>query len=175
MKSVRLRPVFPIARYAAWAIPLLLVASARLLAPADLPGRIRPVVIDRAVDGDTVVLAGGERVRYLGIDTPELHHPDKAVEPYAREAWAFNRELVEGRRARLELDIEPRDRYGRTLAYVFLEDGTFVNAELIRQGYAQLLTIPPNVKYQDQLLALQRQARAARRGLWATRRTPHGR
>lgn len=154
-------------RRLAWAIPLVVVVGARLLAPADHPARPRRAVVERAVDGDTVVLVGGERVRYVGMDTPELHHPRKPVQPYAREAWMFNRDLVDGRRVRLEFDVEPKDRYGRTLAYVFLEDGTFVNAELVRQGYARILTIPPNVKYQDQFLALQREAQAARRGLWA--------
>lgn len=158
-----------------WAIPLVVVVGARLLAPSDSPGRTRTAVVERAVDGDTIVLVGGERVRYVGMDTPELHHPRKPVQPYAREAWIVNRQLVEGRRVRLEFDVQPRDRYGRTLAYVFLEDGTFVNAELVRQGYAQILTIPPNVKYQDRFLALQREARQQRRGLWALPETSRAR
>jgi len=176
MKDVRLpRSTNPFVRRLVWAIPLVVVVGARLVAPADSPGRSRTAVIVRAVDGDTVVLAGGERVRYIGVDTPELHHPRKPVQAYAREAWIVNRQLVEGHRVRLEFDVEPRDRYGRTLAYVFLEDGTFVNAELMRQGYAHILTIPPNVKYQDQFLALQREARAARRGLWAWPETSRAR
>lgn len=126
-------------------------------------------VVERAVDGDTVVLAGGERVRYIGVDTPELHHPRKPVQAYAREAMEFNRRLVEGKRVRLEFDADRRDKYRRLLAYVFLEDGTFVNAELVKQGYAQLLTIPPNVKYSDLFLKLQREAREAKRGLWGDR------
>ncbi len=121
---------------------------------------------ERGVDGDTVVLFSGERVRYIGVNTPELHHPQKPVEWYAREAKEFNRRLVEGKKVRLEFDVERRDRYRRLLAYVFLEDGTFVNAELVRQGYAQVMTYPPNVKHADLFLQLEREAREAKRGLW---------
>lgn len=127
------------------------------------------VIVRRVVDGDTAVLADGERVRYIGLDTPELHHPRKPVEYYAREAAEFNRKLVEGKSVRLEFDVQRRDRYGRLLAYLFLDDGTFVNGELLRQGYAQLLTIPPNVKYTARFVELQREARQAKRGLWGRR------
>ena len=126
----------------------------------------RWAVVERVVDGDTVVLSTKERVRYIGVDTPELHHPRKPVERYAREAKEFNRRLVEGKKVRLEFDVQRYDKYNRLLAYVYLEDGAFVNAEIMRQGYAQLLTIPPNVKYADLFVKLQRQAREAKRGLW---------
>jgi len=122
---------------------LCVSALARAVEQKSQP-QITAAVVQRAVDGDTVVLAGGERVRYIGMD----------------------RKLVEGRKVRLEFDVERRDRYGRLLAYVFLEDGRFVNAELLKEGYAQLLTIPPNVKYVDLFVGLQRQAREAKRGLW---------
>jgi len=121
------------------------------------------------VDGDTAVLSTGERVRYIGVDTPEIHHPRRPVEPYAREAKEFNRRLVEGKRVRLEFDVQRYDKYERLLAYVYLEEGTFVNAELLAQGYAQLLTIPPNVKHTDLFVKLQREARKAGRGLWSKR------
>ncbi|MGD8877779.1 MAG: thermonuclease family protein, partial [Syntrophobacterales bacterium] len=81
-------------------------------------------------DGDTIVLAGGERVRYLGINTPEVANQDKPAEPFANEAKAFNKKLVQGRWINLELAEQQRDRYGRLLALVFLSDGTFVNGEL---------------------------------------------
>ena len=126
-------------------------------------------VVRRVVDGDTVVLTDGQRIRYIGVDTPELHHPRKPVEAYAREAKEFNRRLVEGKKVRLEYDVQRYDRFGRVLAYVYLEDGTFINAELLRQGYAQLLTIPPNVKHADQFKPLVREAREAGRGLWGKR------
>lgn len=169
MRNATLRPR-PVGRWLAWAIPLvIIVVGVRLAAPQRVPGATQRAIVERAVDGDTVVLVGGERVRYIGVDTPELHHPKKPVQWYAREAWEFNRRLVEGKRVTLEFDVERRDKYRRLLAYVYLEDGTFVNAELMRQGYAHLLTIPPNVKYQDRFLALEREARQAQRGLWARR------
>lgn len=122
--------------------------------------------VARVIDGDTIKLINGERVRYIGIDTPELHHPKKPVEYLAKEAKDFNEKLVGGKVVRLEFDVEKRDNYGRLLAYVYVDD-TFVNAELIEEGYAQLLTIPPNVKYADEFLRLQRKAREGNRGLWA--------
>ncbi|MBI3317698.1 MAG: thermonuclease family protein [Candidatus Omnitrophica bacterium] len=141
--------------------------------PPELPGPPSgplEAVVERVVDGDTAVLSTGVRVRYIGVDTPELHHPRKPVEPFAREAKEFNRRLVEGKKVRLELDVQRYDRYHRLLAYLFLADGTFVNSELLRQGYAQLLTIPPNVKYADLFVENQREAREAGRGLWRKRR-----
>jgi micrococcal nuclease len=121
--------------------------------------------VERVIDGDTIVLASGERVRYIGIDTPESVHPAKPVEFLAKEASEFNRLLVEGKDIRLEFDVETKDKYGRLLAYVFV-DTVFVNAELVRQGYAQILTIPPNVKYAEVFVKLQQKAREAHRGLW---------
>ena len=151
-----------------WLLVLVLcgAAAAKAVDQRATP-RVFYARVERVVDGDTVVLVGGERVRYIGIDTPELHHPRKPIEAYAREAKEVNRNLVEGKQVRLELDVEPRDHYGRLLAYVFREeDQTFVNAELMRLGYAQLLTIPPNVKYVEYLRQMQTQAREMKRGLW---------
>jgi micrococcal nuclease len=123
----------------------------------------------RIVDGDTIHVRLGDRVekvRYIGVNTPELHHPRKGEEPGGREAASVNRELVDGQRVRLEMDVQVRDRYGRLLAYVWLGD-TMVNAELVRRGYAQVMTVPPNVRHQSLFVSLQREARAASRGLWA--------
>jgi micrococcal nuclease len=125
-------------------------------------------MVERVVDGDTIHVRLGarvEKVRYIGINTPEVHHPTKGEEPGGREATEVNRRLVEGKRVRLELDVRERDRYGRLLAYVWVGD-VMVNAELVRLGYAQVMTIPPNVRYQETLLKLQREARDAGRGLW---------
>ena len=96
--------------------------------------------VSRVVDGDTLVLENKERVRLIGVDTPETKHPSKPVEYYGKEATAFTKKMVHGKRARLEFDqanahLGHKDRYKRTLAYVFLEDGTFLNAEIIKQGY----------------------------------------
>ncbi|HXL01813.1 MAG TPA: thermonuclease family protein [Candidatus Atribacteria bacterium] len=111
-------------------------------------------------------MANGEKVRYIGVDTPELHHPQKEVEYYAREAYEANRRLVEGKRVRLELDVEERDRYGRILAYVYVDD-LMVNEWLVANGYARVATFPPNVKYAERFLQLEREARQAKVGLWA--------
>jgi endonuclease YncB( thermonuclease family) len=118
-------------------------------------------------DGDTIVVAGGERVRYLGINTPEVAHKDEPGEPFGDEAKAFNKKLVQGRWINLELAEQQRDHYGRLLAYVFLADGTFVNGELVRQGYAHLLRKQLKLPYWELLLALQRQALKEKKGMWS--------
>ncbi|MCU0641912.1 MAG: thermonuclease family protein [Candidatus Margulisbacteria bacterium] len=122
-------------------------------------------LVKRVVDGDTIKLVNGETVRYIGVDTPETKHPRKPVQYYGKEASAANKKLVGGKRVRLEFDVQPRDKYGRLLAYVYVDD-IFVNAWLIENGYAQVMTIPPNVKHQDHFLKLQREARENKRGLW---------
>jgi len=122
----------------------------------------------RVVDGDTILVQLADRVekvRYIGVDSPEIHHPVKGEEPGGREAATVNRGLVAGRRVRLELDVRTRDRWGRLLAYVWVGD-TMINAELIRLGYAHVMTVPPNVRYQELFVKLQREAREAGRGLW---------
>jgi micrococcal nuclease len=121
--------------------------------------------VKRVIDGDTIELENGEKVRYIGIDTPETVHPSKPIQYYGKEASEANRSLVEGKEVRLEFDVQQRDKYGRLLAYVYVGD-IFVNAWLVENGYAQILTIPPNVKYQDKFLELQRKAREEGRGLW---------
>jgi micrococcal nuclease len=130
-------------------------------------GNWRTVV--RVVDGDTLELDGEERVRLIGVDTPETVHPNKPVERFGKEASAFTRRMAEGRRVRLEFDQELRDRYNRTLAYVYLDDGMFLNAEIIRQGYGHAYTRFP-FKYFEEFRAYEREARAQRRGLWADTR-----
>ncbi len=125
----------------------------------------------RVVDGDTIhVLVDGrrEKVRYIGVDTPETHHPTKPVQCYGVKAAAFNARLVAGERVRLVRDVEERDRFGRLLAYVYrVRDGLFVNAELARLGYARALTIAPDVRHAARFATLVREARAAGRGLWS--------
>ncbi len=137
------------------------------------------ILVKRVVDGDTLVLENGERVRLIGIDTPEMHESNKlyrdsersgqdttTIQKLGRRAYAFTKNLAEGKRVSLEFDVDRHDKYGRLLAYVYLKDGTFVNAEIVRQGYASLMTIPPNVKYADLFQRLYREARENRRGLW---------
>lgn len=135
----------------------------------------RRAVVLRVVDGDTILvrILGAadrptrrtERVRYIGVDTPESVKPDAAVDCYGKEAAAYNRGMVDGRRVRLVPDREPRDRYGRTLAYVYLDD-KFVNAELVRNGFARTLEIEPNTAKAAYLARLERVAIRTKRGLW---------
>jgi micrococcal nuclease len=124
----------------------------------------------RVVDGDTIrVRLDGrtERVRYIGVDTPESVKPGTPVQCFAKRAAAANAALVAGRSVRLVGDVERRDRYGRLLAYVYREpDGAFVNAQLVREGYARTLSISPNVAHARQFAALARTAREGGRGLW---------
>jgi len=125
--------------------------------------------VERVVDGDTIIVAGGHRIRLIGIDTPETKDPRRPVQCFGREASAFLTDLLpRGTGVRLVGDVEARDVFDRTLAYAYrLPDGLFVNADLVRQGYARLLTIPPNVAHTDELVVLAEQAREASRGLWA--------
>lgn len=119
----------------------------------------------RVIDGDTIVIESGARVRYLGVDTPETVNPNILPQFYGREATERNRELVEGQLVLLQRDVEDRDHYGRLLRYVFV-GGTFVNAELVRQGYGYVSFVPPNSYYQEYFLELERQAKDARLGVW---------
>lgn len=123
------------------------------------------VLVTRVIDGDTVEIEGGEKVRYIGIDTPETVDPRKPVQCYGKEASDKNKELVEGKEVKLEKDISETDKYGRLLRYVWLGD-ILVNEYLVKEGYAQVSTYPPDVKYQDRFLAAQREARENKRGLW---------
>lgn len=127
----------------------------------------------RVIDGDTILISTGESVRYIGIDTPETVDPRKPVEYFGKEAAEYNRKLVEKKKVRLEFDVQERDKYNRLLAYVYLPDGTFVNAELVKQGYARVATYPPNVKYQDLFLKLEREAREKKIGLWGEEPLPN--
>lgn len=121
--------------------------------------------VARVVDGDTIKLVNGERVRYIGINTPETKHPKKAVEYFGKEASAANKKLVGGKLVRLEFDVQKRDRYDRLLAYVYVGD-IFVNAWLVENGFAQVSTYPPNVKYKDLFIKLQGEAREKGTGMW---------
>ena len=120
--------------------------------------------VERVIDGDTVVLAGGERLRYIGIDTPELGTDPR--ECFAEQATARNVALVAGQEVALRVDVSQRDRYQRLLRYVYLLDGTFVNATLVAEGYATAVTFPPDVMFSDTFTRLERQARQAGIGLW---------
>ena len=146
------------------AVRLVLAAAALLIvAPAGSAAQ----VVERVVDGDTIIVRDIGRVRLIGVDTPETVHPGRSVEFFGKEASTFTRRLIDGKRVRLEYDQQRTDRYGRTLAYVHLPDGMFVNAEIIRCGYGHAYTRFP-FKHLDQFRRLERDARRAGRGLWGS-------
>ena len=119
--------------------------------------------VTRVIDGDTIIIDTGHRVRYIGIDTPEVYPVEEA---YGQEAWQANRKLVEGKRVRLEQDVSETDKYGRLLRYVYVDD-ILVNAELVKLGLAKAIAYPPDIKHQDLLEQLESEAKQARRGMWA--------
>jgi micrococcal nuclease len=121
--------------------------------------------VKRVIDGDTILLSNEERVRLIGVNTPETVHPYKPVEYFGEEASRFTKKMVEGKKVRLEFDWQERDRFGRLLAYVYLLDGTFLNAEIIKQGYGFAYTKYP-FKYLDEFREYEREARESKRGLW---------
>lgn len=123
----------------------------------------------RVVDGDTIwVCQPDEKIRLIGIDAPETRNTGKKqVGYYGKEASDYLKARLKGKKVRLEYDVQRYDIYRRTLAYVYLEDGTMINAELVRLGYATVMTVAPNVKYADKFILLQQEARKKKRGLWA--------
>lgn len=135
--------------------------------------------VTRVVDGDTLKISSGDKVRLIGVDTPEVHYSEKLVRDSRRsgmdvntirslgsKASGFTSDLCLDKKISLEYDAVKRDKYGRLLAYVYLEDGTFVNAKILEEGYGQVMTVPPNVKYSEYFRKLERSARNGRKGLW---------
>lgn len=120
------------------------------------------------IDGDTILLENGHQVRYLGIDTPETHHPEVGLECYGKEATDYNKLLTEKKLVYLIKDKTDKDKYGRLLRYVYTEDGNFVNYEIVSKGYAQVLSIPPDTFFQKKLLHAQSNAVDNNLGIWKT-------
>ena len=134
-----------------------------------------PVVsVVRVVDGDTVEISpaidGIDEVRLIGVDTPETSHPSYGEQPFGRQATSFSVLRLEGERVALEFDAERVDPYNRLLAYAWLPGNQMFNELLVKQGFAQVATFPPNVKYVGRFRASQREARQAGRGLWGLTR-----
>ncbi|MBI4085628.1 MAG: thermonuclease family protein [Candidatus Liptonbacteria bacterium] len=142
--------------------PALLPAQEALRDSKPSDGSVKVI---RVIDGDTIEIEGGERVRYIGIDTPETVDPRKPVQCFGVEASKKNKELVEGQKVRLEKDVTERDKYNRLLRYVWAGD-IFINLELVKQGFAQSYSYPPDIKYQNRFIEAQREAREAAKGLW---------
>ena len=126
-------------------------------------------------DGDTIVLTNGLRVRYIGIDAPEIDHENQKAQPYGYQARSFNKKHVLSQKIGLEFDREHHDRYGRLLAYIFLADGSFLNERMLEQGFAFYLHRRPNVKYDKRLLKAQQKAMKAQKGLWRNWKEMQGR
>lgn len=125
------------------------------------------VKIERVVDGDTFKTTKGDKVRLIGVDTPETVKPNSPVEPYGKEASDYTKKMLEGKEVTLQFDVQPFDKYQRLLAYVYLEDGTFYNEHLVYEGYARIMTVPPNVAQSEVFLKAEQDARENNRGLWA--------
>jgi micrococcal nuclease len=148
----------------------LVIASVAILSLLFIyNSRSQAQIVKRVIDGDTIQLSNGKKVRLIGVDTPETKHPRKPVEYFGKEASAFTRKMVEGKQVRLEYDQQRKGKYNRTLAYVYLTDGTFLNAEIIKQGYGHAYTIFP-FKYLEQFRKYEKEARNNKLGLWADRR-----
>lgn len=179
-------------------IVLLLISSVFYAISAESKSKLYDV--KRVSDGDTIVLSGGPKIRLIGIDTPESANNSKLrkdsqrsgqdraeIIKMGKEALAFTRSLVEGQKVRVEYDVQKKDRYGRSLGYVYrfvcstcaieavqgyeyatLDDGVyiFVNATIIKSGFASQMTVPPNVKHAELFRKLYREARESKRGLW---------
>ena len=127
--------------------------------------------VSKVVDGDTFWVrhlnGTQEKIRLIGVDSPEARRTGRTeIEYFGRESSAFAKRMLTGKRVRLEYDVQRYDRYRRTLAYVYLEDGTFFNALLVKEGYATVATFPPNVKYEALFLQEEQKARRLRKGLW---------
>ncbi len=125
------------------------------------------VKVTRVIDGDTIEIEDKRKIRYIGINSPELHDPRQPVQCFGREAYEKNKKLVEGKTVRLEKDVSETDKYKRLLRYVYVGD-LFINDYLIRRGFAQKSTFPPDVKYADLFSQAQKEAVENNRGLWAT-------
>lgn len=144
----------------------VLASSAFSAAVSHTPVSRESADICRVIDGDTVELCGGNRVRYIGVDTPETVDPRRPEQCYGKEAAARNRELVEGKRAVFERDARDTDARGRFLRYVYV-GGVMVNHQLVREGFARAKRYPPDVKYAVEFAAAEAAARAAGLGLWS--------
>jgi micrococcal nuclease len=154
--------------------PAAQVAPSLAAHAADVTGGPAACRVVRVFDGDTIAVrcsGRGTLVRYIGIDAPETHHPTRGEQPGGREATALNERLVGGRWVRLETDVQRRDAHDRLLAYVWVREPgggeVMVNARMLAEGHARLMTIPPNVRHAKQFVALQQEARRAKRGLWS--------
>lgn len=156
-------------------LPKVAVVPTDVLVPTitNVPNEKQKVKVVRVVDGDTVEIEGNIKVRYIGVNTPELHDPRKPIECFGQAASDENKKLVEGKEIYIQKDISETDKFKRLLRYVWIGDPSvssaeaiFVNDYLVRQGFAQASSFPPDVKYQQRFIEAQTEARENKRGLW---------
>jgi micrococcal nuclease len=153
--------------------PSVMAEKTSSSASAELSQPSQQFLVTRVIDGDTIEIEGGQKIRYIGIDTPETVDSRKLVGCFGLESSQKNKELVEGKTVRLEKDVSETDKYGRLLRYVYLSsenagsDQIFVNDYLVRQGFAHASTYPPDVKYRDQFASAQQEAMSKNMGLWS--------
>lgn len=166
-------------RYLVFIIALIIVFTKNLFEPSPTTIQVsystqkQIVKVENVIDGDTIVIEGNKKVRYIGMDTPELHHPKKSVQCFGKEAMEENKRLVEGKKVILQKDVSETDQYGRLLRYVWLSDeaspsakGLFVNEYLVHEGYAHVATFPPDVTYVELFMNAEKEAREQMKGLW---------
>ncbi|POY37411.1 nuclease [Solitalea longa] len=151
-------------------ILLLLFGAIEINSPKSESGS-RCYIVQKVVDGDTFSIINGknqtEKIRLIGIDAPEIHRSaHKEVGVYGQQAKSFLIALLKDKQVKLEYDVSKKDRYGRTLAYVYLPNGVFINEKLVALGYAKAATFPPNVKFSKYFVKLEREARSKNLGLW---------
>ncbi|MBF0123034.1 MAG: thermonuclease family protein [Candidatus Omnitrophica bacterium] len=185
-QSGKFQPVVFLIAFVIFIVATIVTANNKSLPPvkSSVQGEITTSSVRAHVinvyDGDTIKLSNGEKVRFIGIDTPELHNNPKlahdvkklgidaeTIKKMGARSYEFTRDLLADHDVRLEFDTQSRDRYGRLLAYVYLDDGTFVNEEIIRNGYAYPMRIAPNTKHAADFKALYEKAQANKRGLWS--------
>ena len=146
---------------------LLLLAGCTARADCRLPENAgRPVTVAEVIDGDTIRLANGHHVRFIGLNTPERARADRPAQPLAEEATDMLRRLLAGESLRLVVGQDPTDHYGRLLAHPFLADGSNVTARLLEAGLGFQVVFPPNLRFVDCYRRAEARARAAGRGVW---------
>lgn len=168
-----------LSRYTLENVKALITPSPKLIVKASPVSEVlgatdeNAITVKKVIDGDTIQLENGEKLRYIGIDTPETVDPRRGVQCYGHEASDFNKSLVLGKKVRLVKDVSERDSFGRLLRYVYLisekpeEKEVFVNELLVRQGYAYAVTFPPDIAFQSLFQEAQKDAKLNNRGLWS--------